>query len=462
MVSTPSPPNPYTTADAQTKSNQQTAAYQQQLNDVNQVTPYGSLTYSQTGKSPSGAPITTANLSLSPQLQGLVNTDISNAQNMGAMGSILGANVRNDIVNGTPGAPNLQTFAPLENVDALQTTNLQNINGLQNSSLQNVGGLQNLDLSSSALDNQINQANMSTMDPLWNARQNQTQQQLYDQGLAPGSEGYTQGMNDFNNARNQAYNSMFVADQGQASADLTAQNQSYNNNILNTNQINNAVSAANNASYNQNLLYANQINNQVNAANVASANDKLNEEVSTNNQNNMLQNANYNQIAQQGFANNLTAYNAPINALSALQQGTQIQQPGIGATNTPQTNVAGTNIAGMIYDNYNQQSQNANAAMGGIFGLGSSIAGGVAQGYAAGQSTAAALAPLLLASDIRLKRDITRLGTRKDGIPIYAWRYLWDDLLRSGPMAQDVQALYPEAVVEDADGYLMINYGVFR
>jgi hypothetical protein len=412
MVSTPSPPDPYATAAAQTKSNQNTAQYQQSLNDVNQITPYGSLTYNQTGTAADGAPITTANLALNPNINNLVNTDISNSQNMANMGSILQSNVKNSIQNGTPGAPNLQTIWPLENMDALQNT-----------SLQNVTGLQNLDLSAGALQSQIDKANMSTMDPLWNRYQNQTQQQLYDQGLAPGSEGYSQGMNDFNNSRNQAYNQMFVADQGQAASDLTAQNQSLNSNILNTNQVNNAVSAANNASYNQNL----------------------NTEVSLNNQNNIAEHNDYNQVAQQNFANNLTAYNAPLNALSALQQGTQIAQPGIGQTaNTPQTNVAGTDIAGMIYNNYNQQSANANAEMGGIFGLAGSVAGGAAMGYASH-------------SDVRLKRDIARIGTRKDGIPIYAWRYLWDDILHAGPMAQDVQRLYPEAVVM-LDGYLAIDH----
>lgn len=39
--------------------------------------------------------------------------------------------------------------------------------------------------------------------------------------------------------------------------------------------------------------------------------------------------------------------------------------------------------------------------------------------------------------DRRLKRDITRVGTWR-GVAVYTFRYLWDDVLRIGPMAQEV------------------------
>ena len=164
--------------------------------------------------------------------------------------------------------------------------------------------LSNLDLSPGALDAQLNTANESTLDPLWTRYQDQTQQQLYNQGLAPGSEGYSNGMTDFNNSRNQAYNQMFVADQGQAANDLTAMNSSQNQNAL-------------------------------------------------------------------------TAYNEPLNALAALQSGSQVSQPGIGQTNTPQTSVAGTNLAGLVSQNYEDQVQQSSATMGGLFGLGGALGGGL-------------------------------------------------------------------------------------
>jgi hypothetical protein len=48
MVSTPSPPDPMATAQAQATMNRQAALDQQGLNMVNQVTPYGTFTYTMT------------------------------------------------------------------------------------------------------------------------------------------------------------------------------------------------------------------------------------------------------------------------------------------------------------------------------------------------------------------------------------------------------------------------------
>jgi hypothetical protein len=53
MVSAPSPPDPMATAQAQAKFNEEAAYEQQALNMVNQVTPYGTLTYTKTGTGPS-------------------------------------------------------------------------------------------------------------------------------------------------------------------------------------------------------------------------------------------------------------------------------------------------------------------------------------------------------------------------------------------------------------------------
>ncbi len=50
--------------------------------------------------------------------------------------------------------------------------------------------------------------------------------------------------------------------------------------------------------------------------------------------------------------------------------------------------------------------------------------------------TNAALA-FSLFCDRRVKRDITRAGTWR-GVALYTFRYLWDDVLRIGPMAQEV------------------------
>ena len=63
-------------------------------------------------------------------------------------------------------------------------------------------------------------------------------------------------------------------------------------------------------------------------------------------------------------------------------------------------------------------------------------------------------------SDIRLKKDIQQIGATDKGLPVYAFRYLWDgddESPRVGVMAQDVLKVMPDAVSE-RDGYLMVDY----
>ena len=70
--------------------------------------------------------------------------------------------------------------------------------------------------------------------------------------------------------------------------------------------------------------------------------------------------------------------NAPLNEVSALMSGTQINNPTFSAI--PQTGISPTDIAGPIntayqgsMNNYNQQIGANNAAMGGLFGLGGAV-----------------------------------------------------------------------------------------
>jgi hypothetical protein len=62
-------------------------------------------------------------------------------------------------------------------------------------------------------------------------------------------------------------------------------------------------------------------------------------------------------------------------------------------------------------------------------------------------------------SDIRLKRDITKLTEFDNGLSLYRYRYLWSDTFYVGVMAQEVERLVPEAVVHGSDGYLRVDYG---
>jgi polysaccharide biosynthesis/export protein len=61
-------------------------------------------------------------------------------------------------------------------------------------------------------------------------------------------------------------------------------------------------------------------------------------------------------------------------------------------------------------------------------------------------------------SDIRLKRDITKLTQLDNGLALYRFRYLWSDTFYVGVMAQEVERVVPDAVVRGSDGYLRVNY----
>lgn len=61
-------------------------------------------------------------------------------------------------------------------------------------------------------------------------------------------------------------------------------------------------------------------------------------------------------------------------------------------------------------------------------------------------------------SDIRLKRDVVKVGKAANGINLYRYRYLWSDVPYIGVMAQEVQKVRPDAVSRGADGYLRVHY----
>lgn len=88
----------------------------------------------------------------------------------------------------------------------------------------------------------------------------------------------------------------------------------------------------------------------------------------------------YNQLLLQGrgqaIQEQLTERNQPINEITALMSGSQVSQPNF--VNTPGSNIANTDYAGIVNSNYNQQMQGYNSQMnqynailGGLFGLGS-------------------------------------------------------------------------------------------
>lgn len=61
-------------------------------------------------------------------------------------------------------------------------------------------------------------------------------------------------------------------------------------------------------------------------------------------------------------------------------------------------------------------------------------------------------------SDERLKEDIVRVGEHEPGIGLYKFRYMGHPEVYVGVMADEVEAVHPEAVEVDPDGFKFVNY----
>ena len=153
-----------------------------------------------------------------------------------------------------------------------------------------------------------------------------------------------------------------------------------------------------------------------------------------------------NQAAAQALQQQLGLYNVPLNQITALMSGSQIQAPQFQQyTGGGQIGAAPVAQAATNQGNYDTAAYNAkmNALSGLYQGIGS----------IAGSAASAGIAK----SDIRLKSNIVKVGDDPKGFGIY--EYDIDGHRERGVMAQEVEKIIPEAVLEHPDGYKMVNYG---
>ncbi|WP_434733764.1 tail fiber domain-containing protein [Rhizobium sp. YTUHZ044] len=150
----------------------------------------------------------------------------------------------------------------------------------------------------------------------------------------------------------------------------------------------------------------------------------------------------YNNLAltgrQQAFNEASYERAQPLNEISALLSGSQVQSPSF--VNTPSANVGGVDYSGLVQNKYNAEVQQSNAAMGGLFGL------------------LSAPFQMFKFSDIRLKRDIRRVGTLDNGLPVYSYRMKDGGPYELGLMAHEVEEIRPEAVITHESGFKMVDY----
>jgi hypothetical protein len=161
------------------------------------------------------------------------------------------------------------------------------------------------------------------------------------------------------------------------------------------------------------------------------------------------------QANQQAFNQELTKYNMPLNTLSALRSGSQVQNPSF-VNSAQQATTGGADILGASQMGYNAQMGDFNAkqAAQANFNSGLMSLGGAG----------------IMASDIRMKENIKQIHWLPNGLPVYEYEYkpeFKDHPLAGhgkfvGVMAQEVELVQPEAVITNADGYKMVNYGVLN
>ena len=246
--------------------------------------------------------------------------------------------------------------------------------------------------------------------------QNAASQQLYNQYMG------VQGL------QNQAVNQNQQAALAQYQAQLAGQQQGFGQNVTQRQLGNQAIS--------QNQQAALQ---QQQAA-LAAQNQQYNQ---------LLQGAQFGNIAQQqSLAQQLALRNQPLNEIAGLMSGSQIQMPQFqgyqGSNVAPAPIFAGAQAAGQsAMDQYGIQSSNVNAQNAGLYGLAGTAATGA-----------------MMFSDPRLKSNVIRIGTHPFGVGVYEYDIFGKR--QRGVMADEVEAVMPEAVALHPSGYKMVNYGMIN
>lgn len=409
----PQPPNPIATAAAQTGTNVGTAVANAFLNNTNQVTPQGSLTFNPTGNyqwtDPTigqtyNIPTFTATQTLAPTQQATLNASEQAKLNLAQLAQsqssrlqgLLGTNVD---ISGAPGPgdPNALNAGPIQ------------------TSLGNTGNVTTSygDPSGFEADRQAAQdALMGRLDPQLAIEKNQALQSLKDKGIQPGSPAYQATMDQYGRQANDARLAVIAnaTTQQTAMADMAAQKAGFQN-AAQQQQFSQAQAGGQ-------FYNAAQQQKEQQASTIFSA-----------------QNANRAQYLSELYAQR----NQPINETTALLSGSQVQNPSF--INAPQNQIPTTDIAGIINQNFAQQEQNFqaqstanNALVGGILGA----AGG------------------WLRSDRDVKENIGKIGSvlaadadeAPKKLPIFKYSYADDpaSTMHIGPMAQDVEKINPAAV----------------
>jgi endosialidase-like protein len=183
--SAPAAPDPAKTAEAQSASNKSTAIAQYGLNATNQVTPQGSLSYKQIGTWADGTPRFEATTALSQGQQSLYDKGLVTQGNLADIGNQQSAKI-----------------------GALLNTPV-NLN--------------------TATEDKIAKLGAARLDPRFAREAESLDTQLINKGIRPGSAAWANAQTAQTQAKNDAYNQLYLTGRGQGAQEaLTERNQPIN------------------------------------------------------------------------------------------------------------------------------------------------------------------------------------------------------------------------------------------
>jgi hypothetical protein len=413
----PQPPDPRQTAAAQTGTNVSTAIANTILNNMNQATPEGSLNFDQTSSFTWTDPSTghtytiprfTATQRLSPEQEALRQLNLRADTNLAGLAANQSGMLQTFM--GTPFAPVAPQAGDISLLRGYGTAEARGFMDDAGNITRSYGPADNF----SADRQRVEEAMYQRMSPQLELDRQRLEQRLADQGIRYGDPAYQNAMSDFNRQLTDVrlgITTQAGAEQ-QRMMDMAAQRAGFQN-------------AAQQQAHAQAQARVNAYNNAI-AQNLA--------------RNQSIFNA-QNALRQSNLAEQYALRGQPINEITALLSGSQVQQPQWAST--AQNQIATTDIAGLINQRFQQdlantqlQNQGVNQLLGGILGA----AGQIGRGYF---------------SDRTMKENIEKMGSvyaaGPDGekpLPIYEYSYKEDptSTRHVGPMAQDVEKIDKSAV----------------
>lgn len=387
----PTPPNPQEVAGAQTGTNVSTAIANTAMGQVNQVTPGGSLTYSTTGQhtwtDPStgqtySVPQYTATTTLSPEAQAIQDQNNAASLNLATLAANQSGRADQLLsqpfsLDNVPGAADRSGFGPatygadLTAPQFSQTgTPLPGAASLQDSYTPE-GGF-------SADRQRVEDALMSRLDQQRGRDMEGLRTQLANQGINIGSEAYSRALQDFERTNTDMRTSAILGS-GQEQSRLLGEargaagftNQARQQDFTNRTGL---FGMSEDMRRYGDAMAQQQFGNQqaIQGRGDAIADSRFAQQSS-------IYDAQDN-ARMRAMQEQLALRNQPINEITALMSGSQVQTPQFGIAQSamiPTTDYAGIRQQGFNNQQANYQQRNANyqAMMGGLFNLGGAAIG---------------------------------------------------------------------------------------